>query len=78
MFSLKSSFANCASCSLLDAPSCILETNCKDDLTKVDVVFVSENPGKNEVKREIPLIGEQVKPSVVSLISISKRIVIGY
>jgi len=57
MFSIKSSFADCSSCALLDAPSCILETNCKSDLSKVDVVFVSENPGKNEIKREIPLIG---------------------
>lgn len=57
MFSIKQSFADCSSCELLDAPSCILETNCEKDLSKVDVVFVSENPGKNEVKKEIPLIG---------------------
>jgi len=55
--SIKNSFANCSVCSLLDAPSCILETNCKDDLTKVDVVFVAENPGKQEVKRGHPLVG---------------------
>lgn len=55
--SIKKSFANCSVCPLLDAPSCILETNCKDDLTKVDVVFVAENPGKNEVKKEVPLVG---------------------
>lgn len=57
MFSIKSSFANCSTCELLDAPSCILETNCNDDLSKVDVVVVSENPGKDEVKKGIPLIG---------------------
>lgn len=55
--SIKNSFANCSVCSLLDAPSCILETNCKDDLTKVDIVFVAENPGKEEVKRGHPLVG---------------------
>jgi uracil-DNA glycosylase family 4 len=42
---------------LLDAPSCIAETNCKADLSKVDVVFIAENPGKDEVKRGVPLIG---------------------
>jgi uracil-DNA glycosylase family 4 len=57
MFSIKSSFANCSVCELLQAPSCILETNCEDDLSKVDVVFVAENPGKEEVIKGIPLIG---------------------
>ncbi len=57
MFSLKNSFADCPTCPLLEAPSCILETNCKDDLSKVDIVIVSENPGKDEVKKGIPLIG---------------------
>ena len=54
MFSIKNSFANCSVCSLLDSPSCILETNCEDDLSKVDIVFVAENPGKDEVKKRIP------------------------
>jgi len=57
LFSIKNSFADCSSCSLLDEPSCILETNSKADLSKVDIVFVSENPGKDEVKKEVPLIG---------------------
>ena len=51
MYSIKQSFSNCSRCDLLDAPSCILETNCKEDLRKVDVVFVAENPGKDEVKK---------------------------
>lgn len=58
MFSIKNSFANCSRCPLLDAPSCILETNCKKDLSKVDVVFVAENPGKNEVEKGAPLVGK--------------------
>ena len=58
MYSIKQSFSNCSRCDLLDAPSCILETNCKEDLRKVDVVFVAENPGKDEVKKEVPLIGK--------------------
>jgi uracil-DNA glycosylase family 4 len=57
LFSIKNSFANCSVCDLLEEPSCILETNCKADLTKVDVVFVAENPGKDEVKKGTPLIG---------------------
>jgi len=57
MFSIKNSFADCMSCPLLDAPSCILETNCSDNLKDIEVVFVSENPGKNEVKKKRPLIG---------------------
>jgi uracil-DNA glycosylase family 4 len=61
MFSIKKSFANCSVCPLLDAPSCILETNCKDDLSKVDVVFIAENPGKNEVEQGAPLVGKAGK-----------------
>ncbi len=61
MFSLKKSFSNCASCPLLEAPSCILETNCEKDLSKVDVIFIAENPGKNEVEKGQPLIGKAGK-----------------
>ena len=58
MYSIKQSFSNCSRCDLLDAPSCILETNCEKDLRKVDVIFIAENPGTNEVKKEVPLIGK--------------------
>ena len=60
MESIKKSFADCSKCPLLMSPSCILETNCKDDLTKVKVVFIAENPGKEEVeaKPPVPLIGK--------------------
>lgn len=61
MESIKNSFANCSVCELLDAPSCVLETNCKEDLSKVDVVFIAENPGKDEVKKGVPLIGRAGK-----------------
>lgn len=57
MFSIKKSFANCSVCPLLPNYSCILETNCEKDLSKVDVVFVAENPGKDEVKKGFPLVG---------------------
>jgi uracil-DNA glycosylase family 4 len=55
--SIKNSFADCLTCKLLNAPSCILETNSEDDLSKVEVIFISENPGKDEVKKGVPLIG---------------------
>ena len=58
MYSIKQSFSNCSVCDLLDAPSCILETNCEKDLRKVDVIFIAENPGKDEVKKEFPLVGK--------------------
>ena len=58
MFSIKSSFANCSECPLLNAPSCILETNCEDDLSKVDIIFIAENPGKGEIETEKPLTGK--------------------
>jgi uracil-DNA glycosylase family 4 len=58
MFSIKHSFGNCSVCQLLEAPSCILETNCENDLSKVDIIFIAENPGKDEVKAEKPLVGK--------------------
>jgi uracil-DNA glycosylase family 4 len=62
LFSIKSSkFSDCFSCKLLNCPSCILETNCQDDLSKVDIIIVAENPGKNEVETGIPLIGKSGK-----------------
>ena len=56
MFSIKSSLADCMSCELFSANSCILETNCKT-FNEVDIVFVAENPGSEEIKKEVPLIG---------------------
>lgn len=61
MQSLKKSFASCMNCNLLEESSCILETNCEKDLTKVDVIFIAENPGKVEIKKERPLVGKAGK-----------------
>ena len=61
LISIKNSFANCSTCSLLDAPSCVFETNCEDDISKVDVVFIAEAPGKDEIKKGRPLIGKAGK-----------------
>ncbi len=59
MNSIKKSFANCLECDLLDSPSCVLETNCEKDLSEVEVLFIAENPGKDEVRANPPrpLIG---------------------
>ena len=64
LISIKNSIANCSVCELLDSPSCILETNSKSDLSKVEVLFIAENPGKDEVSRKpepTPLIGKAGK-----------------
>jgi len=61
LISIKNSFANCSVCPLLNSSSCIMETNCENDLSKVDIIFVAENPGKNEVEKKIPLIGKAGK-----------------
>jgi len=58
LFSIKKSFANCSICPLLNEASCILETNCEDDLTQVEILFIAENPGKDEIGKEKPLIGK--------------------
>lgn len=54
---IKQSFADCLGCPLINAPSCILDTNSKSDLSKVDIVFVAENPGKDEIKQEKLMVG---------------------
>lgn len=62
MFSIKSSrFSNCFNCQWLDAPSCILETNCPDNLNKIDLIIVAECPAKNEIKEGRPLVGRSGK-----------------
>jgi len=57
----KSKFSDCMSCELLSAPSCILETNCEDDMRLVDIIICAENPGKDEVREGRPLIGKSGK-----------------
>lgn len=58
MFSIRQSLADCMSCDLLDAPSCIAETNTPDDISQTDVVILATNPGKTEVEEERPLCGK--------------------
>jgi len=57
MFIIQESFADCKSCSLYNEPGAILETNCPEDISNIDVIFIAENPGKVEVEKERPLVG---------------------
>ncbi len=76
MFSIKESFADCLECKLCNATSCILETNCKY-IEDVDIVFVAENPGKDECSSNPPkpLIGKagQVFRKYFKLFDINKK-----
>jgi len=58
---IQGSFAPCEKCSLIDEPSCILETNCKNDLTKVDILIIAESPSKDDIKNQTPLTGKKNK-----------------
>ena len=60
MFSIKNSFADCLGCPLFSEPSCILETNA-EYLDEVEIIFVAENPGKDEIDKEKPLVGKAGK-----------------
>lgn len=57
MYTIEDSFAKCSKCKLLGNPSCILDTNCTY-LNEAEVVFVGENPGKVEVHRMLPFVGQ--------------------
>jgi uracil-DNA glycosylase family 4 len=63
MISIKKSFAQCNICPLLGESSCILDTNIPEDLTQVEVIFIAENPGKDEIAADppTPLIGKAGK-----------------
>ena len=52
------SYGNCEGCRLLDAKSCILETNTNDKLEDTEILFIAENPGKDEIEEERPLVGK--------------------
>jgi len=38
-----------------------METNCKNDLSKVELIVIAENPGKDETKKGLPLVGKAGK-----------------
>ena len=60
MFSIKGSFSDCLSCPLFSEPSCILETNC-NYFDEAEIIFIAENPGKDEVEKGRPLVGKAGK-----------------
>jgi len=60
LFSIKNSFADCLGCPLFSEPSCILETNATY-LNEVRIIFIAENPGRDEIEKERPLIGKAGK-----------------
>ncbi len=56
-----SKYSNCSICPLVDQSRCIGETNCKTDLSKVEVVILAEAPAKEEIKQNRPLVGKAGK-----------------
>ena len=54
---MKSKFSNCDECPLIDQQIVIGETNCENDLSKVDILILAEAPALEEVKLKRPLVG---------------------
>ena len=62
MFSIKKSkFSDCFRCQWINAKSCIIDTNCEDNLLNVNVIIVAECPAENEIQQEKPLVGRSGK-----------------
>ncbi|MCK5020548.1 MAG: hypothetical protein KAS32_26250 [Candidatus Peribacteraceae bacterium] len=57
----KSKLANCKQCPLFEQSMVLGETNCKDDLSKVDVLILAEAPAQTEIKQNRPLVGKAGK-----------------
>ena len=57
----KSPYGKCSKCPLQDQPIIIGETNCEDDLSKVDVLIFAEAPANEEIKVGRPLVGKPGK-----------------
>ena len=55
---VKSSIAGkCRNCPLYNQGQVIGETNCEDDITKVDLLILGEAPASEELKQNRPLVG---------------------
>ena len=61
MLTIKKSYGKCEECDLIDAPSCILETNTNGKLEDTEILFVAENPGKDEVEQGVLMVGKSGK-----------------
>jgi len=55
---MKSPFTDCSKCPLHDQSMIVGETNCPEDLSSVELLFVAEAPATQELKRGRPLIGK--------------------
>jgi len=58
---IRKSYGNCKNCRLLESESCILETNTGKNLNETEILFIAENPGKDEVIEGRPLVGKSGK-----------------
>lgn len=54
---MKKSFADCIRCPLYSKDMVVGETNCEQDLNKVDLLVIAEAPANEEVKLGRPLVG---------------------
>lgn len=53
----KRSYGDCKSCPLYSQSRVVGDTNCKDDLSKVEVLVLAEAPSHEEIKQNKPLVG---------------------
>lgn len=54
---MKKSLADCSKCKLFNQQMVIGETNCEDDLSKVEILILAEAPALEEIKQGRPLVG---------------------
>lgn len=54
----KSKFSDCTKCPLQNQERVIGETNCQDDISKVEVLILAEAPANEEIKQKRPLVGQ--------------------
>ena len=57
----KSKLSNCNQCPLFEQDRVLGETNCEDDLSKVDVLILAEAPAQTEVNKNMPLVDKAGK-----------------
>lgn len=57
----KKSFGDCDNCPLKPQVRVVGETNCEDDLSKVEVLVLAEAPSHEEIKKDRPLVGKAGK-----------------
>lgn len=58
---MKSNFSNCDKCPLVKNHVIAGETNCEDDISKVDLLILAEAPASEEINQNRPLVGKAGK-----------------